>query len=219
MSTNPIKISLDDKDLQSYLSHMKRKGRDMRPLFTIYEAKMKEDVLRNFRNEGSYGDMLSGTGKPGVFKKWKPLSKFTLANRPAGGILQNSNHLRMSIGNSVRKLPYYMSFGTNVAYAAMMHFGTKMLPGGKLRPKKSKYLAIPMPGVTGRPRQYADTFFRKSKKAGTAFIYQKKDDGSVEPLFLLKESIKIPARPFMTLSPKALEEMTKLAAWYITKEA
>ena len=96
-----------------------------------------------------------------------------------------------------------------------MHFGTKGLPGGVLRPRKAKHLALPFPGITGRPRSYQNTFFQKSKK-GNLIMFQNQDDGSIIPLFVLKESVKIPARPFITLRPKTLDEMAKKAAWYLT---
>ena len=70
--------------------------------------------------------------------------------------------------------------------------------GGIIRPKKAKYLAIPIgeaktkSGVPrGKPRDFKDTFIRKG------ILFQKYGKKSVRPLFLLKKSVTIPAFRWM----------------------
>jgi len=77
-----------------------------------------------------------------------------------------------------------------VDYAAIHHYG------GTIRPKKKKFLTIPFPGgpadkrVPLRAADFADTFVAKG------IIFQKRGEDIV-PLFILKKSVEIPARPYM----------------------
>lgn len=94
--------------------------------------------------------------------------------------------------------------GTNMEYAAIHEYG------GTIRPKKSKYLAVPLKaaltakGVArGGPRDFKDTFFAMSKKGN--LIMFGKSMGKIIPLFAMKKEIKIPKSPFMKPS---LEEKT-----------
>lgn len=93
--------------------------------------------------------------------------------------------------------------GTNVEYAAIHEFG------GTISAKTSKYLAIPVGNYTGSPRKYGDLRVRKTAK-GTLLLV----DGSQKVQYVLKQSVDIPARPY--LRPAADEhtqgiqsEMTK----------
>jgi hypothetical protein len=65
--------------------------------------------------------------------------------------------------------------------------------------KKDKKLAIPLTAaktpsgvVRGKPRDFQNTFIRKSK-AGNLIIFQNESDG-IKPLFVLKDQVKVPAR-------------------------
>jgi len=72
--------------------------------------------------------------------------------------------------------------------------------GGVLRPKKSKYLTIPLPaaldsrGIPLKPkaRDWKNTFVIRSK-AGNLLIVRRKGAG-IEPLYLLKTEVYIPPR-------------------------
>ena len=79
-------------------------------------------------------------------------------------------------------------------YAAIHEYG------GTIKPKSSKYLAIPLDAAKtpagvprGAPRDFQDTFFFKSK-AGNLLIGQKGIGGGLIPLFVLKKSVEIPKR-------------------------
>jgi len=78
-----------------------------------------------------------------------------------------------------------------VDYAAIHHFG------GTIKPKKRQFLTIPFPGgpadkrVPLRAADFADTFVAKG------IIFQKRGEDDIVPLFILKKSVEIPARPYM----------------------
>lgn len=72
--------------------------------------------------------------------------------------------------------------------------------GATITPKKAKYLTVPLPAAlnsNGTPkkrsaREWENTFVAKSK-AGNLIIFQKRGS-SIEPLYVLKSSVRIPAR-------------------------
>lgn len=210
-----VTIRIDDDELRALLKGMQRRGDNLRPLLTSFTSIVKHEVLANFRKKGSHGDMLSGGGSK-HFKRWRPLSQFTLAGKK-GTKLQESNKLRASIGTVRNITSTSLEYGTNLGYAAMQHFGTKNLPGGVLRPKNAKALTIPFPGVTGRASDYPNTFLQKSKK-GNPIIFQSDVPEGIRPLFMLMKAVKIPGRPFMTLSPKGVHDLMERAADYMIKK-
>ena len=72
-----------------------------------------------------------------------------------------------------------------VVYAAIHEFG------GVIKPIHSKKLAIPMPGVTGSPRQY-DLHLQ-----GFGGMVMTLADKFGHVMFVLKDSVHIPARPYL----------------------
>lgn len=88
--------------------------------------------------------------------------------------------------------------GTNMEYAAINEYG------GTIRPKKSKWLTVPLKdaltakGVArGKPRDFKDTFFAMSKNGNLIMFGKSMVGGSVVPLFALKKEVKISKKPFM----------------------
>ena len=73
--------------------------------------------------------------------------------------------------------------GTGVKYARIHEFG------GTIVPKVAQALTVPLPGVKGRARDYKNTFIAKG------MIFQKQGR-EIIPLFALKKSVTIPARPY-----------------------
>jgi len=73
--------------------------------------------------------------------------------------------------------------------------------GATIRPKRAKYLTVPLPpALTGRglpkkpsARDWKNTFVLKSKK-GNLLIVQKKGKNELTPLYVLKKSVTIPKR-------------------------
>lgn len=85
-------------------------------------------------------------------------------------------------------------FTTGVPYAAIHEHG------GVISPTRGRMLAIPLravltpAGVARKsPREYMNTFIARSR-AGNLIIFQKIARDSIIPLFVLKESVTIPAR-------------------------
>jgi phage gpG-like protein len=78
-----------------------------------------------------------------------------------------------------------------VDYAAIHHYG------GVIRPRKKKMLTIPFPGgpadqrVPFRARDFNDTFVAKG------IIFRRVSKDEIQPLFILKKAVTIPARPYM----------------------
>jgi len=147
--------------------------------------------------------------------------KINLTNR----ILHvRSGRLRSSIGSLVKdeEKDLVGLVGSGVRQGDRVKYANIHETGGVIRPKRGKYLAIPLSSaLTGSrgqlrggatsARDFPNTFFIKSK-AGNLLIMQKQGGGAV-PLFLLLRSVKIPARYYMTktvneMMPKCIEIMT-----------
>lgn len=86
------------------------------------------------------------------------------------------------------------TIGSDTVYAGIQEFG------GIIRPRKAKYLTIPLKAAlnpNGTPikqsaREWENTFVARSK-AGNLIIFQKRG-ASIVPLYVLKSSVKIPPR-------------------------
>lgn len=73
--------------------------------------------------------------------------------------------------------------------------------GGTIKAKRSRYLTIPLPAALNgsgvplkkRARDWDNTFVARSRR-GNLLIFRKEVRGGVTPLYLLKPSVKIPAR-------------------------
>jgi len=78
--------------------------------------------------------------------------------------------------------------GTNVKYARIHQ------EGGIIRPKNAKFLAIPLNPAAKvmSPRDFDNTFIHNG-------IIYRKDKEKIIPLYKLKRSVEIPARPFLFL--------------------
>lgn len=201
-----LSVKVNSKELERFLKQMNAKQKSMKPLFVWMSGVLQTEVIKNFRLQSSPPDILSGP--PGNTRKaWTPQSSLTkatrVANNTTGGILQASGKLFGSIGKVRIIKSKSMEWGTSEALAAVHHFGAT------IRPKRAKYLAIPYPGVTGRPRDYKNTFFAKKS------MFQSQEDGTVKPLFMLKDEVKIPARPFMTVSNSVIFRFQDATAKYI----
>lgn len=75
--------------------------------------------------------------------------------------------------------------GTNVEYAAIHEFG------GTIRPKSKKYLAIPVGSLKGSPTEHT----LKLRKTRGGKLVMVDDSGTVQ--YVLKESVEIPAQPYL----------------------
>lgn len=121
---------------------------------------------------------------------------------------RRSGHLAQSIQTSV----YQDGAGTVTARIGSGALNNRRMPyseihetGGVITPKSVKYLTIPLEAAltnSGVPkkasaREWKDTFVGRSK-GGALIIFQKTGKKSIVPLYVLKRSVKIPARYYMS---------------------
>lgn len=86
--------------------------------------------------------------------------------------------------------------GTGLELKSQVVYARIQDEGGTITAKRTKYLTIPFPGVKGWARNYADSFVIKSK-AGNLIIARDAGHG-IQPLFLLKKEVKLPATHWFT---------------------
>jgi phage gpG-like protein len=127
--------------------------------------------------------------------------------------LRDKGHLRASIAGKVDGLKVIA--GTNLRYAPIQHFG------GTITPKRAKSLVIP---ADRKVRREVETlgvrgFLEKLKKENWTIVFRKRAILGIPPtkrkkpklLFVRKEKVTIPARPFMHLTEEQMKELQELA--------
>jgi phage gpG-like protein len=103
-----------------------------------------------------------------------------------------------------------------VRYARIQH------EGGTIRPKKAKFLTIPFPGgpadqrVPLRASDFDDTFIAKGIIFRTTSRGGRSGGEQIEPLFILKRSVTLPARPYMYVEDSDVAYLKKSVADYIS---
>lgn len=137
-----------------------------------------------------------------------------ISKRLSGDALDvNTGRLRSSLTYEETASSLEISAGGGpgeVDYAAIHHYG------GVIKPKKKKFLTIPFPGgpadtkVPKRASDFEDTFVAKG------IIFRKLGKG-IQPLFILKKSVTIPARPYMYLEDADVEYLNDSIAEFITE--
>jgi phage gpG-like protein len=138
-----------------------------------------------------------------------------IAKRLSGAVLkENTGRLKGSLMHkeTTDTLEVSAGGGKQVDYAAIHHFG------GVIRPKKKKFLTIPFPGgpadkpVPLRAADFEDTFVAKG------IIFQRKKKGKgvrIIPVFILKKSVTMPARPYMYVEDPDVEYLTESISDFI----
>lgn len=94
-----------------------------------------------------------------------------------------------------------VAIGPSVIHARIHEYG------GIIRPVTAQFLAIPLPGVTGRPRDY-DLHVVPFGGMVAGLV-----DASGSVMFLLKKAVHIPARPYMRPAVDENEFAIKNAVW------
>lgn len=210
-------VSVKDKEMEDLIVRMARASNDMKPLMTTFYGKIHFEVMKNFRTQSAPPDIF--TEEPGNQRKsWKPISSYTaayrLGSRPStsrvGAILQETGTLMGSMGKVRIITKTGMTYGTNSAISHVHHFGAK------IKPKGHPYLALPYPGIKGRPRQYKDAFFI-GKTLYRNIKSQRSGGSTLEPLFFLKKSVTIAARPHLTIPSSTIDNMRILTWDYYVK--
>lgn len=164
------------------------------------------------------GHYMAATALPMRFREsgpgWAPVAR-------GGQPLRDTGALSKSFAHSVRLSDHAVLVTSSAIYAGPQHRGDTVTP------KTRKYLAIPLPTLTisqrrtKGPRDFADTAIFKSKK-GNLLVwrkvgtkpYESKSTGKRpmtrpgkpvpvwEPIFLLRKSVRLIARPFMFFSDR-----------------
>lgn len=99
-----------------------------------------------------------------------------------------------------------------VVYAAIQEHG------GWITPKKSQALTIPFPGVKGVAANYRPKSFILKKHGSDKAIIATKVGKDIKPLFLLRRSVRLPARhwfsrPIAERQPELRRQMSPEGLW------
>ncbi len=128
----------------------------------------------------------------------------------AGGIKPPSNNGGRTLiksGKLINSIKYrtqgqkvIISAGGGLKYAAIQH------QGGVIRPRKAKYLAIPLTKAAQvkSPRDFENTYIHKG------VIFLKVDGGKDIALYALKKSVTLPARPYMYLTDAEMTDIHRI---------
>ncbi len=130
----------------------------------------------------------------------------SLKENVSGAILNvRSGRLRSSIGSRVsgKDSAVYGVVGSGVRQGERVPYANIHETGETITPRRVKWLTIPLEaaltpsGVArGKARDFADTFF--AWRGDNLFLFQKKGKDDIVPLFILKKSVDIPARRYMS---------------------
>ncbi len=142
---------------------------------------------------------------------WAPNASLTASVKQGNKPLRDRGQLLSSI--TYRVEGQMVVVGTNHPAAEILH------NGGVIRPVKSKALAIPagpwvrtlMRGTDLQPRVMLEQL-RSSGwsiwRQGNVVMGRKQGSKEPVPLFILRTSVTIPARPFMRLPPDSVHHLT-----------
>lgn len=190
-----ISIILEFPDLAAKLT----KAREAIQREMIVAVQTNRGML--FDNEGAYNghepwDTLSL--RTGQILAQRGILKKSLAPMSANGQAGPGGYVNMD-GQGVIRL------GTNVAYAAMMNWGTTNMPGGVLRPTHAKALRIPLPKGKAASDKAEDI------KVGQRRAKIKKGQklGRKDEYVIFAKWVKIPARRFDTLTAEDEREFAE----------
>lgn len=176
-----------------------------------FKMKRLAEGLRGQELLESTGQYMSQTALPKRFRVggpgWAPV-------RRGGQPLRDTGALMKSFGWAIEDGGRSVVVRSAVPYAGPQH------RGDTIRPKRGKYLAIPLSpplSVSQRrtkgPRDFTDTRIFKSK-AGHLLVWKNfgsKKDPNWKPIFLLKTSVKLTARPFMFFADEDLDAIRRRA--------
>jgi phage gpG-like protein len=130
-----------------------------------------------------------------------------------GRALQDTRRLYNSITYVAPLGSKVVTIGTNVIYSALHHFG------GIITPKRAKMLFLPLSRKIARAysgnarRDYPGAFIFRSRK-GNLLLARRKEGSrrrgaALELLGLLRDSVRIPARPYLGISPATWTRIRK----------
>lgn len=138
--------------------------------------------------------------------RWGGKAKLRILKNLRGPILKvRTAQLWRSMGYKAKTEGYKSSVevGSGVAGKKAPVYARPLEKGKTIRPKKAKMLTIPLPGIKGVAANFPDAFIIKSKK-GNVLLVEKKGKKGLRPLFVLKKSVKIPAKHWLSDSMKEM---------------
>lgn len=127
------------------------------------------------------------------------------SSKNSGTTLVKSSKLVNSIRHQVHG--DQITIGSNLPYAKIHHYG------GVIHPRHAKYLAIPLTkeAAARRPRDFANTFIKKG------IIFRKQEGGKLEALYVLKKSVTMPARPWLSVPEGSFPAISQLLKDFVDK--
>lgn len=168
----------------------------------------KEDLQRIARKMERLSPKERGRLLVDAFRRVSLMVERDLKANISGRYLKvRTGRLRASIGNRVDMTEEGLEgvIGSGVRSGERVKYADIHETGGTITARRAKYLTIPTEyaltraGVTKRisARDFEDTFVRQG------IIWQKQGKRKIVPLFILKKSVTIPARKYMS---KTLEQ-------------
>lgn len=155
---------------------------------------------------------LSQVQKNIVRGKWAPNAPLTREVKGSSLPLRDKGQLLASFAYGTENGKAVV--GTNHVAAEIVH------NGGEIRPRNTRFLAVPMGDARAFMRSYGATprsCIQNMKAAGYRFFYRgpvlmaQRGKGKPHGLFIMKRSVRIPARRFMEL-PQEYVDVIALAA-------
>lgn len=192
-----MKVTLEE--MAAKVEGLKKKLDSPGPLLKSIGVLLVSSTRRRFRE-----------GKAPSGRKWKPLSKVTLAARRGGTHpLLDKGMLRDSVNFQVSSDA--VTIGTVLKQARVHQLGAT------IRPKRAKMLAIPLKkeARARSPRDFPDLFVWR--RFGKVFLARASTRGNLSLMYLLKRSVKIPARAFIGISREDERDMTDIVHEFIAR--
>lgn len=169
------------------------RGAKKKRALTLIGVEMQRAAQSTFRQQRD----------PETGARWKPIAPITLRSRPGGGgngkaLVDTGALLRDLVSTPPQQDADSVSIGTNLVYARLHQHG------GVVRPRRAKFLTIPLTREAGRSKSLkrwldknkGQAFIRKSRK-GNLIAFKSAKHGRPYPHWLLVESVRVPARPFL----------------------
>lgn len=207
-----LRFYADTKYLRDTFDRLRNAGLNPQPLLQRYgEKHMREIPARAVREQRS----------PEGLRPWLPITRGPRAGKPAlrqtGELVRAFRNARITAtSRSVRMEPR----------PNRKRFWIHQT-GGTIRPRRAKYLAIPLTPEArraGSARQWWKNaeaagrrpFVWKSRNGNLLLGYRRPRAG-LTPMFLLKLSVRIPARPFLGFGARDKKEFVRMAREYLAK--
>lgn len=174
-------------------------------------ARTASDTRALLQDAGYY---MSTKAIPTIFRTGGGPAQWPAPVLRDGKPLLDTGVLRNSISYGIRGAR--LTIGSHLEYSALQQWGTAGLPGGVLKPKKGKFLAIPNPYVlkpserqNRRPRDFPNAFFNAYPFPALWLKKGKGKNAKIVPIFFLHRWVRIRARPFLFFTDEHMTVMTQ----------